>query len=192
VREGFHPIIIGQRNHVEVRGIIEDLHEFEVILEDQDVEGVPPRPRYGVAAQTTQPVARVERLLRLLRARFPASEIQYADTVCMPTKRRQQAADEIASRSDVVVVIGGAHSNNTRELVATCRAHCARVHHVQTADDLRTEWFGPADTVGITAGTSTPDEIIDAVEGWLHQRAEAVVSLVSAHAQSPGLVLATP
>jgi 4-hydroxy-3-methylbut-2-enyl diphosphate reductase len=64
-------------------------------------------------------------------------------------------------------VIGGAHSNNTHELVKTCLKYCSRVHHVQTADDLKTEWFMGANTVGITAGTSTPDGLVDSVEGWL-------------------------
>ncbi|MBI3414786.1 MAG: 4-hydroxy-3-methylbut-2-enyl diphosphate reductase, partial [Verrucomicrobia bacterium] len=86
------------------------------------------------------------------------------DTVCQPTKQRQTAAIELAQQSDVVIVIGGAHSNNTRELVTTCQRHCARVHHVQTAADLRRAWFDNASTVGITAGTSTPDSVIDAVE----------------------------
>jgi 4-hydroxy-3-methylbut-2-enyl diphosphate reductase len=87
--------------------------------------------------------------------------------VCQPTKQRQASAVEVARASDVVVVVGGAHSNNTRELAATCRRYCARVHHVQGADDLRAEWFEDAATVGLTAGTSTPDDIIDAVENWL-------------------------
>jgi len=64
-------------------------------------------------------------------------------------------------------VVGGTHSNTTRELAASRRRHSARVHHVQSADDLRLEWFAEAGTVGLTAGTSTPDEIIDSVEEWL-------------------------
>src|SRR5204862_8340448 len=69
------------------------------------------------------------------------------------------AAVELARRSDVVVVIGGANSNNTRELVTVCSRHCPRVHHVQNESDLRSEWFHGDEVVGITAGTSTPDEI---------------------------------
>ena len=108
-------------------------------------------------------------LVNRLREFFPQSEVKFVDTVCRPTKQRQSAAVELASRCDVVIVIGGAHSNNTRELVATCRRHCARVHHVQTADDLRDEWFEDADTVGITAGTSTPDSVIDDIEAFLQR-----------------------
>jgi 4-hydroxy-3-methylbut-2-enyl diphosphate reductase len=171
VLHGFHPVIIGQRDHVEVRGLTEDLTDYDIVLDDGDIERLTPRQRFGVAAQTTQPIARVEHLVSLLKARFPESDIRWADTVCLPTKRRQQAAEEIAARSSVVIVVGGAHSNNTRELVATCRRSCSRVHHVQTVADLRGDWFKPDDTVGLTAGTSTPDEVIDAIEAWLHQLA---------------------
>jgi 4-hydroxy-3-methylbut-2-en-1-yl diphosphate reductase len=164
VSEGFHPVIIGQQNHVEVRGLTGDLNEFDVVLTEEDVAALRERARFGVAAQTTQPIEKVRRLVGLMRKRFPESEIRFVDTVCRPTKQRQSAAVELARQCDVVIVIGGAHSNNTRELIATCRRHCANVPHVQTADDLRGEWFASAETVGVTAGTSTPDEVIDAVE----------------------------
>lgn len=167
VREGFHPVIVGQRGHVEVRGLTEDLAEFDVVLSEEDVRQMTERPRFGVAAQTTQPVDKVRRLVESIRRQFPRSEVRYVDTVCQPTKQRQAAALDLARESDVVVVVGGTHSNNTRELAATCRRYCARVHHVQSADDLRLEWFAEAGTVGLTAGTSTPDEIIDSVEEWL-------------------------
>jgi len=69
----------------------------------------------------------------------------------------------------VVIIIGGTHSNNTHELVNTCSRHCDQVHHVQTAEDLRADWFFADDTVGITAGTSTPDRIINEVEQHIQQ-----------------------
>ena len=169
VTDGFHPIIIGKRDHVEVRGVTDDLQEFDVVLTEADVAALRERPRLGVVAQTTQPIERVRYLVELIRRRFPCAEVRFIDTVCQPTKQRQSAAVELAQQCDVVVVIGGAHSNNTRELVATCGAHCSRVHHVQTADDLKPDWFANATTVGITAGTSTPDESIDAVEQWLKE-----------------------
>ncbi len=161
---GFHPVIIGKRDHVEVRGLTDDLREFDVVLTEADVMALAERPRFGVAAQTTQPVDRVRGLVELMRRRFPGSEVRFVDTVCGPTKQRQAAAVELAKRCDVVIVIGGAHSNNTRELVKTCSGHCARVHHAQDAGDLRAEWFAGAETTGITAGTSTPDSVIDEVE----------------------------
>jgi len=169
VREGFHPVIVGKRDHVEVRGMTEDLGEFDVVLGEEDMANLRERPRFGVVSQTTQPVEKVRRLVQLLRERFPNSEVCFVDTVCQPTKQRQNAAVELAQKCGVVVVIGGAHSNNTHELVKTCSRFCPRVHHVQTASDLREEWFRAADIVGITAGTSTPDHIIAAVESKLRQ-----------------------
>lgn len=164
VADGFHPVIIGKRDHVEVRGLTGDLSEYDVVLTESDVANLQSRPRFGVMAQTTQPIERVRHLVRFLREAFPQSEVRFVDTVCQPTKQRQHAAVELAQHCSVVIVIGGANSNNTRELVETCARHCTRVHHVQTVADLRDDWFRPEDIVGITAGTSTPDVVICTVE----------------------------
>jgi 4-hydroxy-3-methylbut-2-enyl diphosphate reductase len=172
VREGYHPVIVGKRDHVEVRGIIEDLEFFDVILHEEDVEHLRERPRFGVAAQTTQPIDRVQYLVELIRRKFPRAEVKFIDTVCQPTKQRQSAAIQLAKQSEVVVVVGGSQSNNTRELVATCAQYCDRVHHVQNSEDLWPDWFAGAESVGITAGTSTPESAIDAVERWLKEFAE--------------------
>lgn len=161
---GCHPVIIGKRGHVEVSGLTEDLAGCDIVLAESDIRQMTERPKFGVIAQTTQPVERVQQLVQRLRERFPDSEVHFRDTVCRPTKDRQSAAVELARQSDLVLVIGGDNSNNTRELVATCSKFCARVKHVQSAADLRSEWFRPDDIVGITAGTSTPDWVIDAVE----------------------------
>jgi 4-hydroxy-3-methylbut-2-enyl diphosphate reductase len=163
VREGFHPVVIGKCDHVEVRGMTEDLTEFDVVLGEEDVANLRERPRFGVMAQTTQPIEIVRWLVQLIRERFPNSEVRFVDTVCQPTKQRQNAAVELAQKCDAIVVIGGAHSNNTQELVKTCLRFCLRVYHVQTAADLRGEWFADAEIVGITAGTSTPDAVIESV-----------------------------
>jgi 4-hydroxy-3-methylbut-2-enyl diphosphate reductase len=162
-------LVIGRRGHVEVRGLTEDYPEFDIVLSEEDVAQLRERPRFGVVAQTTQPIERVKQLVAAIRRRHPASDVRFVDTVCQPTKQRQHAAVELAQQCDVVVVIGGADSNNMRELVATCRQHCAQVHHVQTAADLCQEWFFTATVVGITAGTSTPDPLINGVEQWLHR-----------------------
>ena len=167
VADDFHPVIIGKRDHVEVRGLTGDLIDYDVVLSESDIISLRKQPRYGVMAQTTQPIERVRHLVQSLRRTFPHAEVRFVDTVCQPTKQRQHAAVELAQRSDVVIVIGGANSNNTRELVETCSVHCSRVRHIQTANDLRAEWFSRNDTVGLTAGTSTPDVVINGVEQWL-------------------------
>jgi 4-hydroxy-3-methylbut-2-en-1-yl diphosphate reductase len=172
VQQGFHPVIIGKRGHVEVRGMTEDLESVDVLMTEAEVFELEERPRLGIVAQTTQPMERVDYLVGLVRWRFPKSEVRFVDTVCRPTKQRQSAAAELARQSTVVVVIGGAHSNNTHELVRTCARYCNRVHHILTAEELREEWFQESDVAGITAGTSTPDETIAAVENWLAALAE--------------------
>jgi 4-hydroxy-3-methylbut-2-enyl diphosphate reductase len=165
-RDGYHVVIVGQRDHVEVRGLTGDLDpgNFSVVLDEDDVLALDEHPRLGVAAQTTQPVEKVRHLVNLIRRRFPRSDVRFVDTVCKPTKDRQSAAIEMARRADVVIVVGGRSSNNTRELARACARYCDRVHHVQTDADLRPEWFDGADVVGLTAGTSTPDDVIDRVE----------------------------
>jgi 4-hydroxy-3-methylbut-2-enyl diphosphate reductase len=170
-RAGYHVVIIGQRDHVEVRGLTGDLDRdtFDVVLEDDDVLALEEHPRIGVAAQTTQAIEKVHNLVALIRRRFPQSEVCFLDTVCKPTKDRQSAAIEMALQADVVIVVGGRSSNNTRELVNTCSRYCARVHHVQTETDVRPEWFDAANVVGLTAGTSTPDDVIDRVEARIRQ-----------------------
>ncbi len=149
----------------------EDLDDFDVVLDEQDVLGLQEHPRIGIAAQTTQPIDRVRHLVALIRRRFPQSDVRFIDTVCHPTKQRQDAAVELARQCDVVIVVGGASSNNTRELVNTCSRHCSHVHHIQTESDLRPEWFFASSTVGITAGTSTPDEVIDRVDQHIRELA---------------------
>jgi 4-hydroxy-3-methylbut-2-enyl diphosphate reductase len=186
VQAGCHPVIIGQRNHVEVRGMTGDLDDFDVVLDEGDVERLRERSRLGIVAQTTQPIERVRHLVAVIRKRFPHSDVRFSDTVCKPTKDRQAAAVDLARQCDVVVVIGGATSNNTRELVNTCRLHCDRVHHVQTEADLEASWFADATTVGITAGTSTPDDIIDRVDRAIRALAEVRSGDRHLHA-SPGV-----
>jgi len=170
-RDGYHVVIVGQRDHVEVRGLTGDLDRFDVVLETRDVLALDDHPRFGVAAQTTQPVERVRQLVEVMQRRFPQSEVRFVDTVCRPTRERQSAAADLARHADIVIVVGGRTSNNTRELVKTCARYCARVHLVETDTDLRREWFEAANVVGLTAGTSTPDEVIDRVEAQIRELA---------------------
>src|SRR5262245_21777527 len=173
-RDGYHVVIVGQRDHVEVRGLIGDHDRFDVVLEEDDVLALEERPRFGVAAQTTQPIEKVRHLVALIRQRFPQSDVRFFDTVCKPTKERQSAAVEMARESDVVIVVGGRSSNNTRELVKTCARYCARVHHVESDADVCPEWLDAAEVVGLTAGTSTPDDVIARVEARIRQVAGRV------------------
>lgn len=176
VEEGFHPVVIGRRGHVEVRGLTEDLEVCDVVLSESDIDDLSPRQRFGVVAQTTQPIARVRELVEHLKARFSPAEVRFVDTVCQPTKQRQSAAVEMAKQADVVLVVGGVNSNNTHELARTCREYCDEVHHVQGADDVRVEWLPDSGALGLTAGTSTPDVLIDSVEVRVRELSERRVA----------------
>ncbi len=167
---GYYPVVIGRKGHVEINGLTGDLRESSVILDEDEIEGLPARPKYGIAAQTTQPLEKVERMVGLIRRQFPRAEVKFVDTVCRPTKQRQQAVVDLARSCDVVIVIGGANSNNTHQLMLTSQRFCGRVHHVLSAADLQEMWFRNGDTIGITAGTSTPDVLIEGGEDWLKGR----------------------
>ena len=147
MRDGYHPVIIGKRDHAEVLGLTGDLDAFDVVLHEDDVRRLAERPRNGIAVQTTQPLERVLSLVALIRQRLPESDVRFVDTVCQPTKQRQQAAIELAKQCDVVIVIGGAHSNNTCQLVNTCRQDCPRVHQVETAPDVCSAWLDGAEVI---------------------------------------------
>jgi 4-hydroxy-3-methylbut-2-enyl diphosphate reductase len=179
VEEGCHPVVIGKRDHVEVRGMTEDLQDFDVVLSEADVIELKAHPRFGVVAQTTQPIDMVRKLVEFIREQFPNSTVSFIDTVCHPTKQRQTAAIDLARRADVVIVAGGSQSNNTRQLVSTCARYCTRVHHIQFATEVRVEWFRPDDVIGITAGTSTPDAVIDETERRILELCPALVGAAS-------------
>ena len=164
IQNGCHPVIIGRNGHVEVLGLTDDLVEYDVVLNEQDIDKIKFHKRFGVIAQTTQPISHVQALVKYLKSRFTKSKVTFVDTVCQRTKQRQSAAEELALKSDIVLVIGGLNSNNSKELAKTCAKFCANVYHIQSPDDIQITWFNNAKKLGITAGASTPDELINAVE----------------------------
>jgi 4-hydroxy-3-methylbut-2-en-1-yl diphosphate reductase len=165
--EGRHPVIIGKADHVEVRGLVGDLDDYTVVLDPDDLGQLEGRDRLGVVAQTTQPLERVLCLVEALRARFPHADVRFIDTVCQPTKDRQEALRRLARESEVVVVVGGPDSNNSRKLTELARKLGRPSYQVGGAGELRPEWFAGVHFVGLTAGTSTPDRVIDEVREWL-------------------------
>jgi len=160
---GYFPVVIGKRGHVEVRGLTEDFPEACVVDLVGDVSKLPRRERYGIIAQTTQPIDRVSALLAEIRRQNPQSEVRFVDTVCRPTKDRQLALRKLITVADAIVVVGGRNSNNTRQLVETCRAAGRRAIHIERAEELNARDFENIATVGLTAGTSTMPETVEAV-----------------------------
>jgi 4-hydroxy-3-methylbut-2-enyl diphosphate reductase len=120
-----------------------------------------------VVSQTTQPITRVHELVRLMRAARPDAEVRFVDTVCKPTKDRQFALQELIARAEIIVVVGGRASNNTRQLVETCRAAGRRAIHIERAEELRAEDFIGFECIGLTAGTSTLPESVESAHARL-------------------------
>ena len=160
--EGCLVLVIGRRGHVEVRGLVGDLRRCEVVESPAEVRSYPAE-RLGVICQTTTPDALLRAVLRAVQAKNPATEIRFVDTVCRPTRERQQALERLLPAVDALVVVGGKNSRNTRELAETARARGVRTLQVQSAAELRPAWFQEYHTVGLTAGTSTLDETIKEV-----------------------------
>ena len=169
--EGRHVVVVGKPGHVEVEGIVEDLPSATVIPTPADVSELGFR-QLGIVSQTTMPPDMFEAVVEAIRERHATADIAVADTVCEPTRRRIAAVEELAKHADVVVVVGGENSNNTRRLVHRAEEKGAVAHHVQSADDLDVAWFdATCRVVGLTAGTSTPDADIAAVERRLRELA---------------------
>lgn len=163
VSEGFHPVIIGQVGHVEVQGLRGDFPDADVILHEDDILHLGKRERYGVISQTTQPLERVLALVAQLKAYQPQSSVRFIDTVCRPTKQRQQALQELCQRCELILVIGGRNSNNTRQLVEAAIKYGCRAIQIERAEELQAEWFSEVRNIGVTAGTSTLDETVRSV-----------------------------
>lgn len=160
--DGRFVLLIGRPGHVEVRGVVEDLTAVEVIDQPSAVRSYS-QSRLGIVCQSTTPPRLAEEILIAVQRANPDADIEFIDTICQPTRDRQTAVDQMLPLVDAVVVVGGRNSNNTRELASLCRSTGKPAYHVQTADELRSEWFVNCRTVGLTAGTSTLDETIEEV-----------------------------
>lgn len=169
VAAGCQPVVIGQAGHVEVRGLCGDFPSAVVVEHEAEIAALPFHPKLGIVSQTTQPLTKVLGLVEAIRCRHPEAEVVFKDTVCQPTKDRQDALETLCRDHQVLVVIGGKNSNNTRQLSETARRAGLTVHQIETAADLSAAWFDGVDRVGVTAGTSTLDETVQAVVARLKQ-----------------------
>lgn len=165
---GRHVLVIGRPGHVEVRGIVEDLASCDVIDIPESVRTYP-QNRLGVICQSTTSPALAQEIEAAIRQANPHADIEFVDTICQPTRDRQAAVRQLAPRVDGIVVVGGRTSNNTRELVAAANAAGKLAWHIQDAHDLQADWFQECRVIGLTAGTSTPDEVVEAVRCALEQ-----------------------
>jgi (E)-4-hydroxy-3-methyl-but-2-enyl pyrophosphate reductase len=165
--EGDHLVFIGDPRHREVIGYTHDLDPaaYHIIATVDDAEAVDwsRYPKIKVFYQTTLNAEEFEDVVRTIERR--AAKVERADTICYATKQNQDAARQLARdpEVDLIVVIGGTRSANTKHLWEICR-ESKPSYLVQGADDLDPEWFRNAKVVGVTAGASTPDYVIDEVE----------------------------
>lgn len=167
-REGYQVVVVGEREHPEVQSILGYAGENAVVVETPDeIDSLKLGGRIGVVAQTTQSYGNFsEIVLRLLRL---SKELKVFNTICSSTKERQDAARILASRVDAMIVVGGRNSANTSRLVTLCRETGKPAYHVEVVDEIQSSWLEGVNTVGVTAGASTPGWVIDAVVKRLQQ-----------------------
>lgn len=161
-QDGYYVIILGDLDHPEVLALKSYAGERSLVVESaDDLPNVLPSTKLGVVVQTTQSGERLARLVAVLAP--SARQLLVHNTICNATELRQTAALEMASDVDVVVVVGGRESGNTRRLAQLCQQRQPKTHHVESAEELQSDWFTGAHVVGVTAGASTPSSQIDAV-----------------------------
>lgn len=159
-REGYTVVIVGERNHPEVEGLLGHAPGALVIDPKDDPPPLPKDSSIGVIAQTTQYPADFRRVVeKLLGNDF--SEVRVFSTICNATVVRQEAAVELAREVDIMFVLGGRNSANTNHLAEICRATGVETHHLETAEELDQKWLEGRRRVGITAGASTPEWLIE-------------------------------
>lgn len=161
--EGWHVVVAGKKNHVEVIGLTGDL-EHNTIIETPQGAVTLPHPRIAMICQSTLPPAQAQAIFAALTHANPDSTVKLFDTICRPTRDRQAAVEQLLTQVDALVVVGGRHSNNTRQLVDMADKFHVPALHVTGADELDNNWLRQFRVIGLTAGTSTPDDVIDAVE----------------------------
>ncbi|WP_092870351.1 4-hydroxy-3-methylbut-2-enyl diphosphate reductase [Acetitomaculum ruminis] len=165
-KEGYHIIVIGDKDHPEVEGIRGwcEGNDVTIINSREEAENflLKSPKKICIVAQTTYNKKKFKEFVEII------SKMDYyiksMCTICSATKERQDEAREIASRADAMIVIGGKHSSNTQKLFEICKKECANTYYIQTLDDLDLSNFESTNNVGITAGASTPKKIIEEVQ----------------------------
>lgn len=172
--EGFTVLIVGEPEHPEVFGIHARAGEKSYVvtgaadlpsLEDLRAE------RVGVVIQTTQTADALNEVVEKLRDEV--AELRVVNTICSATTRRQQAAETLAHQVDLMLIVGGHNSGNTRRLYEISKEVCPRSYHIETASEIEGSWFDAVSKIGITAGASTPEDQIKSVVGRIDEIAKA-------------------
>jgi 4-hydroxy-3-methylbut-2-enyl diphosphate reductase len=171
-RQGYFVVVVGEASHVEVRGVIGNLTRAAVVASGDDLHLLEGQARIGVVSQTTNRLEKVQKLVAAIRALPWVTDVRFIDTICQPVKERQQAIhDMLAEPIDLGLVVGGHNSANTRKLQELIQDRGIEAHHVEGPEELDPAWFAGKTHIGITAGTSTPQDVIEAVHAAVRRMA---------------------
>ena len=170
VEEGYQVVIVGEKNHPEVKSIFEWSNQKAFIVETEDeAKQLSSCQKLGIVSQTTVSSERFKKIVELLLEK--SNDIKILRTICTATEQRQAAAIELAKQVDIMIVIGGKNSANTTRLKQLCESKC-KTYHIETAAELSPEWLNQIEKIGITAGASTPDWII-----WeVHRKCQTILN----------------
>ena len=159
-------VILGESDHPEVKGIVSYIDiPYKVIESAEEASALDYVEKYGFLAQTTQSISIFESAAEKLKAK--CSELVIAKTICSATEKRQEAAIEVASKVEVMIVVGGKNSANTTRLYHLCKEICPNTYHVETVAELRVDMFQGISKVGLTAGASTPTYLLEKVREYI-------------------------
>jgi len=163
-KEGYSIIIFGDKAHPEIKGVVSyalDSKDAFIVLEARELENIPLKAKVAVVSQTTKkPEDFAKIVTALMKTR---KEIRVFNTICNATFENQDAASELAKEADVMIVIGGKHSSNTKQLHSICERDCTDSYLIENESELESKWFENKKLCGISAGASTPDWIVQNV-----------------------------
>ena len=159
--EGRRIIIIGDHGHDEVVGIASQVKDAIIVSSPEEAHALRKTKRAGVVSQSTQTIENVQEIINIIMTKV--FDLRFVNTICYPTKRNQSQIKELANQCDVMIVIGSFTSANSKRLTALAKEKNAHSFQVTCADEIDAVWLKDAETVGVSAGASTPDKIIDEV-----------------------------
>ncbi len=154
-------IIIGDHGHDEVIAIQAQVPEAVIVASVEEAEALPKIKKAGVVSQSTQMIENVQAILGVLSMKI--FDLRFVNTVCFPTRRNQSQIKEIAPISDVMIIVGSFTSANTKRLHEVSLGLNPRSYMVENAEDIQDVWFDKAGSVGVSAGASSPDDLIQEV-----------------------------
>ena len=154
-------IIIGDHGHDEVNGIKEQVKDSIVVANPEEAKRLKKMKKAGVVSQSTQMIENVQDIINILMTKV--FDLRFVNTICFPTRRNHEQIKSLAELSDIMIVIGSFTSANSKRLTELAKERNERTYQVTCANDLDSAWFQQTDTVGVSAGASTPDNIIESV-----------------------------